>query len=82
MKARMMAVACDRLPSGVAPTMPGYMYAADVGMLIAMLRARLTASAPSALPGKGLLFGHMALEPCMGPCPPRQGSRQDSNPVV
>ena len=37
MKARMMAVACDRLFSGLVPTTVGYMYAADVGMLIAML---------------------------------------------
>ena len=35
----MMAVACDRLFSGVVPTTEGYMYAAAVGMLIAMLHA-------------------------------------------
>lgn len=39
MKARMMAVACERLFSGLVPTTEGYMYAAAVGMLIAMLHA-------------------------------------------
>jgi len=42
MKARMMAVACDRLARGPAPTWPWYRYAAAVGMVSAMLRTRST----------------------------------------
>ena len=42
MKARMMAVACDRLASGPAPTWPWYRYDAAVGMVSAMLRTKST----------------------------------------
>ncbi len=42
MKARMMAVACDRLARGPAPTWPWYRYDAAVGMVSAMLRTRST----------------------------------------
>ena len=79
MKARMMAVACDRLFSGLVPTTEGYMYAAAVGMLIAMLHA--------GTPHQGL-FQYLAVEDiwlqermiasaCMRVCPPPcQDSRE------
>ena len=71
-----MAVACDRLFSGLVPTTEGYMYAAAVGMLIAMLHAGAPRQSLSFFKEKFLLLKRTIVKICAVKCLPCQESRQ------